>query len=131
MTVTDKKRMMVIKTKTPSDGPSLWPLTSNFAQRLRLVDKGGVQAGPCLCHLVSTSQYHASLTRSQQKVHFELLNLRAIKPSCSHEDPIQSLIIITFPSLFRDSDTNIYPGWEHSYYYCILTWVLKCGGWTV
>ena len=64
---------------------------------------------------MSTSQYHASLTRSQQKVHFELLNLRAIKPSCSHEDPSQSLIIITFPSLFRDSDTNIYPGWEHSY----------------
>ena len=48
----------------------------------------------------------------------------------------QSLIIITLPSLFRDSDTNIYPGWEHSLHLftiviIMLTCVLKCGGWTL
>ena len=114
MTVTDKKRMMVIN-KNALRWSVIMVIKFQFCSKAATGYKGGVQAGPCLCHLVSTSQYHASLTRSQQKVHFELLNLRAIKPSCSHEDPSQSLIIITFPSLFRDSDTNIYPGWEHSY----------------
>ena len=38
-----------------------------------------------------------------------------------------SLIIITLPSLFRDSDTNIYPGWEHSDK--IISPVLRDWGW--
>ena len=71
MIVTDTKKDDGCKQKTTSDRLSLLSLGFNFAQRVGLDDKGGSGVLRDVEDLVSTSQYHASLNRSQQKVRFE------------------------------------------------------------